>query len=304
MTQRDIFPRPLKYLIAVAEHGSYTHAAEALFVSQPTLSQQIKQLEESLELQLLDRSGRTVKLTDAGKIYVHHARRAWAELDLGARAIHDVRNLSRGSLRLGWTPITDLLTCSILGEYNRLYPGITLTTLEMTADEIEMAVIENRIDFGIVFSKPPSSKLRSLDIDSHTLFKESFCLSIGNTHRRAGQRERMSAKELGRESLVLLNNTFAFRQQIERYFVDQGISPNIAIEADSLSVIMQIIQTGPLATIFPKSIVHAQSGINMIMLAPSIPHQEITVIRRKHGYKSRACQAFYELMLQWIASNA
>jgi len=206
--------------------------------------------------------------------------------------------------RTGLRSITDLLTCSILGEYNRLYPGITLTTLEMTADEIEMAVIENRIDFGIVFSKPPSSKLRSLDIDSHTLFKESFCLSIGNTHRRAGQRERMSAKELGRESLVLLNNTFAFRQQIERYFVDQGISPNIAIEADSLSVIMQIIQTGPLATIFPKSIVHAQSGINMIMLAPSIPHQEITVIRRKHGYKSRACQAFYELMLQWIASNA
>jgi len=87
MTQRDIFPRPLKYLIAVAEHGSYTHAAEALFVSQPTLSQQIKQLEESLELQLLDRSGRTVKLTDAGKIYVHHARRAWAELDLGALPI-------------------------------------------------------------------------------------------------------------------------------------------------------------------------------------------------------------------------
>ncbi len=302
MTQRDMFPRPLQYLIAIAEHGSYTRAAEALFVSQPTLSQQIKQLEESLQLPLIDRSGRSIKLTDAGKIYVHHARRSRAELDSGARAINDVRNLSRGSLRLGWTPITDFLTCSILGKYNKLYPGITMTTLEMPADEIELAVVENRIDFGIVFRKPMSS--RSSDIDAHTLFKESFCLAIGNSHPRTGQRERMSAQELGRESLVLLNSNFAFRQQIERYFSDQAITPKVAIESDSLSVIIQLIQTGPLATILPKSIAYTQSGVNLIVLAPSIPHQEITVICRKDGYKSPACQAFSKLMSEWATSNS
>lgn len=114
MIRRVIFPRSLQYLLAIAEHGSYTRAAEALHVSQPTLSQQIKQLEESLQSLLLDRSGRSVRLTAAGEIYLRHARRAWGELDAGTRAIHDVQDLSRGSLRLGWNPITDYLTCSLL----------------------------------------------------------------------------------------------------------------------------------------------------------------------------------------------
>ena len=154
MQPRDIFPRSLQYLVAIAEYGSYTRAAEALHVSQPTLSQQIKQLEESLQSPLLDRSGRTVQLTNAGEIYLKHARRAWGELDGGARAIHDVQNLSRGSLRLGWTPITDYLTCSLLENFNGLYPGINLNTLEMPQDDIEVSVAESRIDIGIVFSKP------------------------------------------------------------------------------------------------------------------------------------------------------
>lgn len=77
MNKRVIFPRSLQYLLAIAEYGSYTRAAEALHVSQPTLSQQIKRLEDSLDSLLVDRSGRAVKLTDAGEIYLHHARRAW-----------------------------------------------------------------------------------------------------------------------------------------------------------------------------------------------------------------------------------
>lgn len=299
MNHKDIFPRSLQYLIAIAEHGSYTRAAEALFVSQPTLSQQIKQLEESLQLPLLDRSGKTVRLTDAGEVYVHHARRAWAELEAGARSIDDVQNLSRGTLRVGWTPITDYLTCSLLEKFNKLYPGITLHTVEMPADEIEIAVAEDKIDFGIAFNKPLSVKKKSKEIDARTLFEENLCLAVGNAHLRAGQKERMSAQELGRESLVLLNTDFALRQQINSYCLNNGITPHISIETDSLSVIIEMIQIGPLATILPKSIVHTQCGLYSIVLAPTLPKQAITIICRKRGYKSPACLAFSELALDW-----
>ena len=140
MRTKDVFPRTLQYLITISEYGSFTRAADALHVSQPTLSQQIKQLEDSLATALLDRSGRTIRLTDAGEIYVHHARRAWRELDTGTRAIHDVQNLTRGSLRLGWTPITDHLTCSLLEKFNQSYSGIVLSTLELPQEEIEHAI--------------------------------------------------------------------------------------------------------------------------------------------------------------------
>ncbi len=96
--------RHLRYLIAVAERGNFTRAAEDLHISQPTLSQQIRQLERAVGVQLLDRTGRTVQLTDAGAVYTEHARRALRDLDAAERAVHDVQDLSRGHLRLGVTP--------------------------------------------------------------------------------------------------------------------------------------------------------------------------------------------------------
>ena len=88
----------------MAKHRSFTRAATALYVSQPALSQQIKQLEETLGTPLFDRSGRNVELTDAGEVYALYAQRALQDLEEGKRAIHDVQNLSRGALRIAITP--------------------------------------------------------------------------------------------------------------------------------------------------------------------------------------------------------
>jgi len=299
MDRRVIFPRSLQYLLAIAEYGSFTRAAEALHVSQPTLSQQIKQLEESLQTMLLDRTGRAVRLTDAGDIYIRHARRAWGELDAGMRAIHDVQDLSRGYLRLGWTPITDYLACPLLVRFNNLYPGITLSTLEMPQDDIELAVLEDRIDVGIAFSKPLSASVRSSEIEAELLFEDALCLAVGNAHPRAGQNERLNSREFGLESLILLNQEFALRHHIDRYCSEHGISPRIAMETNSLSVIIEMVQVGPLATVLPRSIVRTQCGLYPIMLSPELPHKAITVICRKGGYKSPACEAFTALATDW-----
>jgi LysR family cyn operon transcriptional activator len=300
MDRRVIFPRSLQYLIAIAEYGSYTRAAESLHVSQPTLSQQIKQLEESLQTPLLDRSGRSVQLTDAGKIYLRHARRAWVELDAGTRAIHDVHDLSRGSLRLGWTPITDYLTCCLLENFNSRYPGITLNTFEMPQDDITDAVVEGRIDIGIVFSKPYSSDVPTPgEIETHMLFEEKLCIAVGNAHPRAGQQARMNLGELGQESLALLNTDFALRHIVDLYCLEHGITPRISVNTNSLSVIIEMIQAGKLATVLPTSIVRTQCGLYSIPLFPELPNKAITLIRRKGGYKSPACLAFSELASEW-----
>lgn len=301
MQRRIIFPRSLQYLLAIAEHGSFTRAAEVLHVSQPTLSQQIKNLEESLQSQLLDRSGRTVRLTDAGEIYLHHARRAWGELDAGMRAINDVQDLSRGSLRLGWNPITDYLTCPLLDKFNSLYPGITLSTSEMPQEHIETAVIEDIIDVGIAFRRPSQNPVESSEIEAELLFEEELCLAVGNAHRRAGQQERMSAQEFGKEALVMLNRNFALRRDVDGYCADNGIAPRVAMETNSLSVIIEMIQVGPLATVLPISIVRTQCGLYPITISPDLPRKAITVITRQGGYKSPACLAFTALASEWSA---
>lgn len=300
MNRRVIFPRSLQYLIAIAEYSSYTRAAEALHVSQPTLSQQIKHLEESLQTPLLDRSGRTVQLTDAGEIYLRHARRAWLELDSGTRAINDVQDLTRGSMRLGWTPITDYMTCCLLENFNSRYPGITLDTLEMPQDDIAEAVTDGRIDIGIAFSKPFSENDKATrDVEIEVLFEDNLCLAVGNTHPYAGTKQQINLDEFSQESLALLNTDFELRHVIDRYCVRHEIAPRISISTNSLSVIIEMIQIGELSTVLPSSIIHTQCGLNTIELVPQLPRKAVTLIRRKCGYKSPACMAFAALASEW-----
>lgn len=109
-----------------------------LHVSQPTLSLQIRQLEDLLQVQLLDRSGRTVKPTDAGEAYLRYARSALRELEAGRHAVHDVQNLSRGTLRVAMTPtFSTYVIGPLIERFSKLYPGISLNIHEMTQEKVE-----------------------------------------------------------------------------------------------------------------------------------------------------------------------
>ncbi len=301
MDRSVTFPRALRYLLAVAEHRSFTRAAEVLYVSQPTLSQQIKQLEELLQVQLLDRSGRSVRLTDAGEVYVRHARRALVELDAAKRAILDLQDLTRGSLRLGMTPVTDYLASPLLENFSSRYPGITVSTLEMPQDDVEAAVIEDRIDVGIAFTNTLATAGRSNEIEAHILFIETLNLAVGKDHPYAGQEGPVNGQVLAQEPLALLNSAFALRRHVDLYCLEHGITPRIAIETTSLSVIVEAVRLGRLVTVLPRSIACSQAGLHPVMLLPELPHHTITLICRRGAYKSPACLAFARLAAEWSA---
>ncbi len=208
--------RHLRYLLAVAEHRNFTRAAEALHVSQPTLSQQVRQLEEQLRVQLLDRSGRSVRPTDAGELYLLHARRALRELEAAQRAIHEVRDLSRGRLRLGMTPtFTCYLVGALVDPFNQRYPGIELSLEELPQDALEAALIDDRLDLGVAFSEPGS-----VEIDSQPLYLERLGLVLGAEHPAADAP--LAAAALAELPLALLRDDFATRRHIDAYLRQQG----------------------------------------------------------------------------------
>ena len=285
----------IRYLTAVVEYENFTRAAEALRVSQPTLSQQIKQLEKLLNVQLLDRSGRTVRLTDAGDNFLAYARRALRELDAGTRAVHDVQDLSRGSLRLAMTPtFTSYLIGPLIERFNGLHPGITLSVQEMTQDRIEAALAADTLDLGIAFAQA-----RSSEIETQDLFVETLGLVVGNRHSRAGADTPLVPREVEQERLVLLSNDFATRRHIDLYFRQHGISPRIVIEADSINAIVEIIRRGQLATVLPEGITREQAGLHPVELSPAIPQRTAALLTRKGAYQSAASRAFAELSLAW-----
>lgn len=299
MDRNILCPRSLRYLLAVAEHHSFTRAAESLYVSQPTLSQQIKQLEESLDTRLLDRSGRSVALTDAGEVYIGYARRALGELDAGKRAIQELQDLSRGSLSLGMTPITDYLAAPLIDRFNKHYPGISVGTYEMPQDDIESGILSGNIDIGIAFTNTLTVAASYEYIETQHLFIEPLNLAVGSSHKYARLQAPINHHTLENEPLALLNTDFALRRHIDLYCLEHDIKPQIAIETNSLSTIIEVLRLGRLATILPNTIACQQNEIHPVMLIPELPHHTITLVSRKDSYKSPASLAFKGLASEW-----
>ncbi|PRC91786.1 transcriptional regulator CynR [Solimicrobium silvestre] len=290
--------RHIRYLLAVVEHGNFTRAAESLYVSQPTLSQQIKQLEEQLGVQLLDRSGRLVRATDAGEAYLNFARKALRELDAGQRAIHDVGDLTRGTLRLAMTPtLTSYLVGPLIAEFTTRHPGIRLHINEMPLDTIETALLDDQVDLGIAFSQ-----VRSPEIDCRILFDEKLSVVVGKQHPFAQRSAPITANELEQELLALLTPNFATRNYVDAYFQQQGISPNIVIEANTINAIVEIVRRGNIATILPDALTRENELLRNINLTPALPHRTVALLRRKDAYQSSAALAFTQLLDEMIDS--
>ena len=190
-TSAAMLLRHIRYFLAVAEQRSFTRAADALHVSQPTLSQQVRQLEDTLGVQLFDRSGRTVQLTEFGEVYARHARAALHELDAGQRALHDVADLGSGSLRLAMMPtFAAYLSGSLIDAFHADYPNVALTIDAMPQARIEALLADDRLDAGFAFMPP-----RAPDIDALPLWDEPLALVTGRTHRLARRRRALTPAE-------------------------------------------------------------------------------------------------------------
>ncbi|MFF4788489.1 transcriptional regulator CynR [Streptomyces sp. NPDC001276] len=291
--------RHLRYLLAVAEHGSFTRAAEDLRISQPTLSQQVRQLERTVGVPLLDRTGRSVRLTDAGETYARHARRALRDLEAAQRAVQDVQDLTRGHLRLAATPtFTSYLVGPLVAEMHARHPGITLDVKEMTQDRIESALLADDLDLGIAFS---GSHLPG--VVAQILFTETLSLVTGTPAPEAGPSQPLPVDELSNRQLALLNGDFATRSHIDAHFATHKVQPRIAVEANSVQALVEIVRRTPIATVLPDAITHDHPHLRPVPLEPALPARTVTLLRRGSSYQSAAARAFIRLTQDFVRAR-
>ncbi|KKZ75466.1 transcriptional regulator [Streptomyces showdoensis] len=282
--------RHLRYLLAVAEHGNFTRAAEALHISQPTLSQQVRQLERTLGVQLLDRTGRTVRLTDAGAVYAEHARRALRDLAAAERAVHDVQDLAGGHLRLGVTPtFTAYLVGPLAAELHARHPGIGLTLTETTQDRVEAALLADELDIGIAFAGPHPPGIAASPLFTETL---GLVTADGAVPPPPGP---LPVRALADRRLALLSGDFATRAHIDAYLAAHRVAPRIAVEANSIQALTEIVRRGPLATVLPDAITHEHPHLVPVPLDPPLPARTVTLLHRQGAYRSAAARAFVRL---------
>lgn len=282
--------RHIQYFLAVAHHEGFTKAAAALHVSQPALSQQVRQLEESLGAQLFDRSGRKTRLTDAGEVYLRYAQRAAQELQEGKRAIHDVGDLSRGTLRIAVTPtFTTYLVGPLVEAFHGRYPNITLTVRELAQEHMEQQLLADALDVGIAFDQAHGQ-----DIDALPLLVETLALVVGRQHPLANERA-IGLEALNAESLILLSAEFATREQIDRYCNQHGIHPRVVMEANVIGALIEVVRRTELSTLLPAAIARAHPDLVAIELGPQRLQRTAVLMQRKGGYQSAAARVFVEV---------
>lgn len=285
--------RHLRYLLAVADQGGFTRAAEMLHVSQPTLSQQIRQLEESLGVSLFDRTSRTVKPTDAGEAYIECARRVLVELEAGKRALHDVKDLSRGTLRLAMTPtFMAYLVGPLVRDYLARYPNIHLEIFELSMDEIEAGLADDSLDIAIAFDQ-----VRSTDIESIPAFTETLGLMVGWDHPLYEHQDALSAEEVARLEFALLTPDYITRTCIDEYFTQAQITPKVVIEVNSVNTLLEVVRHTAIATILPEPIATQDRALRRLSMLGAAPERGAALLRRNNNYHSAASLAFVELVL-------
>lgn len=286
--------RHLRYLLAVADHGGFTRAAEALHVSQPTLSQQIRQLEESLGVDLFDRTSRSVKPTDAGQAYIECARRVLVELEAGKRALHDVKDLSRGSLRLAMTPtFMAYLVGPLVRDYVSRYPGIHLEIFELSMDDIEAGLADDSLDIAIAFSP-----VRHPDIECIPAFVETLGVMVGREHPLYDSSSVLKPDDIAQLDFALLAPDFFTRLSIDEYFRQHGITPKVQIEVNSVSTLLEVIRHSPIATMLPEAIATEDRALRRLRIESEAPQRGAALLRRQNNYHSAAAEAFMKLVLE------
>ncbi|GAA0135447.1 LysR substrate-binding domain-containing protein [Paenibacillus sp. YSY-4.3] len=280
--------RLLEYFIAVSEELHFTKAADNLGISQPTLSHQIRLLEEQLGTPLFHRSGKKIHLTQAGTVLLEHARRVFHELEQAKLVIGELAGLRRGRLRIGCSG-NHLLIQSIIS-FHRKFPGIELSVVELATEETRDRLLSNKLDLGVVFLPLKDEQLVSLP-----LYKEELVIIAPHDHPFAGS-SGIELWELAQSPLVLFPPKFLARQMLDAACARIGIQLSPVIELSTMESQCEMVAHHVGLTVVPKSYTATLRDRRLVSvpIAEPAPYRSVGIVYRKDTYMDTAIQAFIE----------
>jgi DNA-binding transcriptional LysR family regulator len=279
--------------MVVCEELHFTRAAEKLGISQPTLSQQIKLLEDRLETPLFHRIGKKVILSKAGEIVLEHAQRIFAELDSIQTEIKKLKGLERGSLTLGCSG--NYLVQSAVLSFHEQYPNIKLSVIDTTTEETIDQVLNNKFDLGVVYLLFEHDML-----ESKRLFRSEFVLVV-SVHHPLSKKSFVNLAELQTVPLFLLPQNYFIRQVIQAYCTETGIKLNPVVELSDLRSLVQLAVLNKGATILPDTYIQNlnEKRIKPIPILDDLPPIDVGIVYRKDQLKSNTVmQVFVEHLLE------
>jgi DNA-binding transcriptional LysR family regulator len=246
--------RQLEYLVAVVDEASFTRAAERLHVAQPGVSAQIRQLEREFGQELLDRSARTVRPTQAGEAVLRYAREALGAAAGARLAVDELSGLVRGQVVVGMVvACSSVDLADLLAEYHCDHPGVEIALSEADSDDLIEGLLTGRLDMafvGLGADDPPG-------LEVLVIADEPIYAAVSKIDALAGQESIELAALLDRPLMSLPRGT-GLRSVLEDACARAGLKPRIALEATNLGLLAQLAGRGLGVAILPESVALSQ----------------------------------------------
>lgn len=279
----------LHYFVKLAEVLHFTQAAEACYVTQSGLSQQIKKLEDELGMALFLRIGKKVQLTEAGTIFLHHAKRILDDVDIGKQAIDDLNELIGGELKIGVTYVFGLLVLPVVQEFAKKYPDLKIIIDYDSTEPLKQKLINNKLDMVLVHSANNISS----SIKKVSLFTSKLVMAVAKTNPLA-KLESIPFSEVDQIPLILATKGFSSREYLDDLFQEFNIKPKISIELNAIHGLLKMIENSHWATILTEKAIQDWDTIKTIELEGINVERNAFILTVNNQYQKKAINLFIE----------
>ncbi len=249
----------LEYFKALAHINHFTQTAQNLSVSQPALSRSIAKLEAELGVPLFERSGKNIKLTQYGQLFLTHIERALQEISNGKQALADLSSPDRGVIHLSFLhSLGGYIVPMLISNFNKIYPNIKFRLHQYNSSQLTKRLTEGSCDLCLCSTIITTGTLGWVPLCSEELF-----VIVPNNHHFA-KRKSLDLKEIAQESIITFKSTYGLRLLANQFFEAASIHPNITFEGDEIATV--------------AGLVDANLGVSLIPHIPGLEHLNITFI--------------------------
>ncbi len=243
--------RHLRTIAAVAEHGSFTKAAEELHLAQSAISQQIRRLEAELGIEVFRRSSRSVEVTAEGQVILEHAHRVLAEVDDMHSQLAELTGLLKGRLSIaGVYPFGRFDLYGVLADFRAEHPGVEIHMVEYTQDEVLAKLRTDELDAA--FTSVDTDELGD-EFAATLIWEEEFVVATRPDHPIAGL-DHVTLERMAQEPIVAYRDNSALRRRLEQLFGKRGLQPQNAFVCTEMGAVRELASTGLGVAMLPRSI--------------------------------------------------
>lgn len=288
--------RQLRYFVKTAETLNFSEAARQLFITQSTLSQQVRQLEEELGVELFQRDSHSVRLTDNGEYLLPIAKRTLQDAESCFTQVSDLQKMLSGSLNIGITYSFAPILTETVKEFLKQYPGVKLNIVCRNMEVLLDMLKRREVDFVLSF-KP---EVLDDQIESHTLFGDKLCAIMKEDHPLADM-DILGFEDIKRQRLAMPSKDTQARNAFDRCFPGYEDKLDIQVEINSVNVLLELIHATDMITFLSEAALYTEEGVVAVPIDAPLTQMEGCVHTLKKVYRKRAADEFIRILSQ---SNA